>query len=298
MKPLTNAPLPSIKDICGLLTRNIIIDEKELSSPWMSDEDLGFWLSRSAWSIFLIAKYHFSLLGKDKISVWCPSYFCNASLAPLRELNINLIFYPILDDGSPNIDQCKKILINNPSPDLFIAVHYFGCTVELTDTAAFVNDHEAWLIEDAAHILQPQPKMGEHSHFLLFSPHKFLPIPDGAILVIKKINFIKHHKFKLLLFEDLYNSVINQTQQKKWVSVYWIVKRLIQKTGIKLTLKNKNDFKYDELVMDTEDFIHPKMSSVAKKLLSTLVGTLKSESYERLKNYMFWLQLLKNSPMY
>jgi hypothetical protein len=43
----------------------------------------------------------------------------------------------------------------------------------------------AWLIEDAVHALRPVRGIGASGDFVLYSPHKHLPIPDGAVLVVR-----------------------------------------------------------------------------------------------------------------
>ena len=295
MQRLTNAPLPRLGHIFKALTDTSSINDSDLGATWLGENDLGFWLSRSAWSLFLIAKYRFSVSDKDQLNVWLPSYFCNASLAPLRELNINLIFYPLLDAGSPNIDVCNEILTHESSPDLFIAVHYFGYSIELEQTANFVKSQGAWLIEDAAQILSPQKKIGDHSHFLLYSPHKFLPIPDGALLIIKSNNLFLDYSLQVLNFDNLYKNTLAQPQQKILATQYWLVKRCLQKLGFRKVFNSASDFDHDEVVMNTLDFIHPKMSMLAKKLLRILLGTLENELNIRHKNYQSWCKALINS---
>ncbi|MBX9634574.1 MAG: hypothetical protein K2X44_06300, partial [Magnetospirillum sp.] len=44
----------------------------------------------------------------------------------------------------------------------------------------------AILVEDAAHVLAPVPGVGERGDFVLYSPHKLLPVPDGALLVVRE----------------------------------------------------------------------------------------------------------------
>ena len=243
MQYLTHAPIPGYSDIVKAFRTNHHVKDTKIESAWANSEDLVYWFSRSAWSIFTLAKYRFKVSGKKKINVWFPDYFCNSSITPLRDLNLGLTFYPISEDGSPNIDLCNKILKHSPPPDLFIAAHYFGKTIRLNNVSDFVKSNGGWLIEDAAQLLIPQDKVGEFSHFLIFSPHKFFPIPNGALLIIKKENLIKDYGKNLISsfnYNDVYESLINTSSQKQLSSNFWFCKRSLQRIGLHLLIRKKN----------------------------------------------------------
>ena len=59
------------------------------------------------------------------------SYFCNASLAPLRALKVNLIFYPIQQSGNPDIEGINNMLSKDNRPDLIVGVNYLTSRVLL-----------------------------------------------------------------------------------------------------------------------------------------------------------------------
>jgi hypothetical protein len=73
----------------------------------------------------------------------------------------------------------------------------------------------------------------------------------------------------------------------------WVFKRLLQKLGIrKLPLKSK--FLDDKTVMDTNQFIHPKMSELSKRLLSYILSKIEEESHTRKNNKELWTSILSN----
>ena len=124
MPNFTNAPLPSWGHIFkAVLSLEVV--SKELAKPWILDGEDWFWFSRSAWSLYYIAKLYAHVMDKKNTVIWFPDYFCNSSISPLRELGLAIKFYPILKDGNPDISACGE-MISEGKPDLIVAVHYFG----------------------------------------------------------------------------------------------------------------------------------------------------------------------------
>ena len=118
MRKFTNAPLPSLGLLFkGLFKKNSGTDTNfyEISK---ANDHLNFNFSRSAWSLEFIAKLRMSTMQKNTVKIMVPAYFCNSSLAALRELKIDLVFYPINKNGEVNADEINKILRKN-NIDLF-----------------------------------------------------------------------------------------------------------------------------------------------------------------------------------
>jgi dTDP-4-amino-4,6-dideoxygalactose transaminase len=65
--------------------------------------------------------------------------------------------------------------------DLVVLVDYFGFPGDAA-CAAGAQERGAWVLEDASQALF-SPATGRPTHFALFSPRKFLGVPDGGILV-------------------------------------------------------------------------------------------------------------------
>lgn len=126
---------------------------------------------RSSWALAWLA----SLRGTTP-TIALPSWFCNASLAPLRAMGARLIFVPVDGDGLADWDHLTQA-------DLVVAVHTFGRAVPLDGARAACARTGALLVEDAAHVLAPTSGIGQEGDYILYSPHKVLALPDGAVLV-------------------------------------------------------------------------------------------------------------------
>ena len=144
----------------------------------------GGLVSCSAWSLVRVVLWRQQYSPSKNIIIWVTDYFCNSSLRPLRALNADLIFYPINHNLEPDHKACRALANVHP-PDLFVLVHYFGNPTFAAPTKDFCAKHHAWLLEDAAHVLRPIPGVGKYGDFIIYSPHKLLPIPDGAVLIIR-----------------------------------------------------------------------------------------------------------------
>ncbi len=288
MGRFTNAPLPSINLIKkSLLKRGRL--RNDFLNPWRINDHLILPLSRSAWSLKLIAKYKIIQSNNSSLSILVPSYFCNSSLAPLREMKVSLVFYPIKKNGEPDIDEVSNILANEKI-DIIIGVHFFGSRMNFTELSSIARKCNIWFVEDFAHLLNP-PKVDKiKSDFQLFSPHKFLPIPDGALLSINKrifetdteeSNFVELHK-SLVLKERSYSK-----------AYLWLLKRLLQKLnfGIKVGI---NDYYHDEQINNPRSFFKPGMTNLSQSLLSVLIEDLEQNKLSRQENAHAWKRLVLN----
>lgn len=262
---LTMAPLPDLNDLLRG-TQNLFQDD-ELGSSYSGPEKLWkkgkdethFWFSRSSWAIALIVKWYQSYHQnkKEKLCLWFPEYFCNQSLWPIRQMDAHIVFYPIKDDYTPDWDELSA-MAKVTSPDLFFLVHYFGQKSDILNTRNFCKIHKSLFVEDCSHVLIPFDDIGKFSDFSFYSPHKLLPIPDGAILLTK----MKCH-LGLGLLKDLYQDFA----KIKPSPFLWIIKKLIQKGARPATRLAKSDsYRYDPKSLPLKPAIG--MSSLAKSMLS------------------------------
>ena len=175
----TVAPLPDWGAL-ALALAGARPDWEGLSRPWRRDGDQALWLSRSAWSLAALADTFAEMLGVTPV-IALPDYLCASALAPLAG-RAELVFYPISAETlAPDWPGCATL----PRFDLFVLVHYFGFPGEAGAAADFCADRQAVLIEDATHVLRPLPGVGEAGAVTLYSPHKLLAVPDGAVMVVR-----------------------------------------------------------------------------------------------------------------
>lgn len=288
MHQFIDVPLPKLsnllKSIIGFNTNN-----NKIIESWVSKEDLGFLFSRSSWSLYFIAKLRQYLFKKETLTIWIPDYFCNSALIFLRKLKVNFIFYPISNNGTCKESKLNDLLKENPHPDLFIATHFFGNEINLDVSLDFCKRFDAWLIEDCAHIFQSKKKYTK-AHFSIFSPYKYLAIPEGAILRINMKKFLKENKET---FFSVYKDILKKFKKEKRKIYFWILKRIIQKVGFRRKLK-LSDFHNDLLSNESEYLINPKISSFSLRLFSFEEPDFEMNQNKRWKNYNSWKLYLDN----
>lgn len=211
-------PLPTWKQ---LLSANKSRKEKSYYEKIM-DQPLFF--SESCMSINMVLNAVKKVCDKEKVSLFIPDFFCSQTISSFGEEWLDISFYPITKDFNPDWDFIKAWIKENPV-DIMIFTHYFGVfNEEISRTKEFCFHNNIILIEDCAHILYPTGKIGTYGDFIIFSPHKQLPIPDGAVLLCNE------SELKPTVSE------INKWIRKKYSSLAktrgscgWFIKKTIQK---------------------------------------------------------------------
>jgi hypothetical protein len=270
-----------------------------LAAPWHRDGEIAGWLSRSAWSLALVALWRRAAAPAEMLTVWIPDYFCNASLIALRRTGARLVFYPVTQESEPDYAACKELAKEQP-PHVFVLVHYFGRPAAAAAAAEFCKTRGAWLIEDAAHVLRPVAGVGSHGDFILYSPHKHLPLPAGAVLVARPNGPSKFGPEGLArlgrpdgwpgLLLDLYRSPGFPAAGVRGGAVLWLVKRCLQKLGIGASGAPVATFA--EAIPpgfhDTARLSAPALGGVARRLLPGMASGLGKVALQRQRHQMLW----------
>jgi hypothetical protein len=111
-------------------------------------------------------------------SAWLPSYLCGAILAPFLKSGVPVRFYPI--DRDLRVSDTSW-LNEIRAGDLAVVIHYFGFP-NRSFPAEQVKRAGALLVEDASQALF-LPRQFRESTCVLYSPRKFLGVPDSGVMV-------------------------------------------------------------------------------------------------------------------
>jgi len=246
-----------------------------LSAPWRTANEKCFWYSRSAFALAAIESWWRKAYENRPAIVWLPDYFCNQSLLPLRQTGAKIVFYPISEDLSPDWAKCRALL-NKSSPDLLVLVHYFGIESDGETAAQFCRQSGALLIEDAAHVLRPYGGIGRYGDFVFYSPHKVLPVPDGAILLAKPSE--RTPQPELLNCSGLSNSGTIHSR--------WMIKRALQRLLPRFLLRLRNralpEFDFDPILQELES--DGGLSVLSQRILARHLPNFEQISAARKKN--------------
>lgn len=279
-------------------------DMDMLGQHWVKNGEVAGWFSKSAWSLAKIAHWRLVQNGKS-CSVWVPDYFCNSSLLPLRAMGIELIFYPVTNEMTPDYKACRQ-LAKEQKMDLFIITHYMGKPAPVAPAKEICSQNNAWLIEDAAHVLKRVKDIGKYGDFILFSPHKLIAIPDGALLIICPKGPAQFGKNLMNLFGDAdkwaeklaYKSEnrVSVVYFPKLYVLIWILKRTLQKIGIRSNKEPKVFFEAfpESNAINSTRMIPPTMTLFSAKLLAAQIGDLSKIARLRNRNLIHWQGILAN----
>jgi GNAT acetyltransferase-like protein len=300
--PFSAAPLPSWLDLVCAIVRSPA-EDGVLAARWCRADEVAGWLSRSAWSLALIASWRKRLASGAPITIWVPDLFCNSSLVALRAVGVRLVFYPLTDKMSPDMSACR-ILRETGSPDVFLLMHYFGRPAAADAAKEFCARTGAWLVEGAMHVLVPTHGIGTSGDFVLYSPHRYLPIPEGAVLVVRQNGPRRFGLAEMSCFgkpsswvsqlRDLQRHMGCTATRSRVRTAAWLGNRVLQKLGLRhwgrQTTSYREQFNLAEV--DCPTLVAPDHGGLARRLLSGLIADFGAIARYRERHELLWDALL------
>jgi hypothetical protein len=112
--------------------------------------------------------------------IWLPSYLCGSILQALDGTAAQICFYAV-DEG---LRPSSSWLVEVRKGDLVLLIDYFGFPCDATFVQG-AQQQGAWVLEDASQALLTR-ETGLGADFVVFSPRKFLGVPDGGILRLNR----------------------------------------------------------------------------------------------------------------
>lgn len=187
---------------------------------WENKPSLLF--PESCVALLLLFSVYRQLNNKERILIYLPDYFCDQTIQSFRESWMDFYYYPIGEDLEPKWQAVEEYTKSNRlTPDFFVFVHYFGMEKNVSLAADFCRRHTILLVEDCAHVLLSKGKIASKGDFVIFSPHKQLPVPDASVLSCNESEKIKQLWYSILLE---YDKLKRRDKDGKWY-----VKKAVQK---------------------------------------------------------------------
>lgn len=128
------------------------------------------------------------LLAPPKI--WLPSYLCSSMLEAIDQRSTVEFYEMTLELEVASVEWTAHI----EQGDLVIFIDYFGFPYD-SSCAARAKEQGAWILEDACQALLMK-EIDLPSDFVLFSPRKFVGVPDGGILKLNHNIDLREVEFK------------------------------------------------------------------------------------------------------
>jgi len=116
-----------------------------------------------------------------------PAYHCFTMLDPALALSGDVALYPLHEDLSPDLTALDRLANASATPiKAILATHFFGIPQDFAALAAWCSKRDITLVEDCSHALFTMnfraPGCGRLGDFVISSPYKFFPSPDGGVL--------------------------------------------------------------------------------------------------------------------
>jgi dTDP-4-amino-4,6-dideoxygalactose transaminase len=126
------------------------------------------------------ARSAFTLLARTlrPKTVWLPSYLCGVVMGAFPAHLMDMHFYPIDEQLSIAGEGWLSEIEAN---DIVVFIDYFGFS-HWADWGLEARRKGAWVVEDASQALL-SVFSNTTSHYVIFSPRKFVGIPEGGILL-------------------------------------------------------------------------------------------------------------------
>ena len=110
--------------------------------------------------------------------IWLPSYLCDSVLVAVEQMRIPCRFFPV----NSRLRCANYTWLEDVRPhDVVVTISYFGFSADEI-VVCKAKERGAWVVEDASQALL-MDEAATAADFVLFSPRKFVGVPDGGILV-------------------------------------------------------------------------------------------------------------------
>lgn len=165
--------------IGGLFGLECTAQPQGLTPPFLTGREL--FLANARAGIWLLVNQ------LKPLHVWVPSYLCHTIIGAIDRNITEIRFYGVDYDLTV---RSNELVSEVASGDLVIFIDYFGYPHD-HQLSTCVKEKGAWVMADASQALLSY-HVGTNSDFVLFSPRKYIGVPDGGILRVPESFPVSH----------------------------------------------------------------------------------------------------------
>ena len=123
---------------------------------------------------------------RENQSVLLPSYLCPSILLPCEECQAKITYFAINEDLTVDLEDLGD-KVRRMRPDVILFIDYFGFPISHSARCVLnAFKEKCTVIEDCVQgslIEFEEPEIGGTGHFAITSFRKYLPVPDGGVVV-------------------------------------------------------------------------------------------------------------------
>ena len=131
------------------------------------------------------------------LTAFLPALCAPEMLGPFKARDIEIKFYPLKKDLKIDTDFLEKAVKGVTYP-VIVTMCHFGCVDHKQETIRLKNAHpEVTIVEDVTHILYSPMSYDPSADYIVGSIRKWMPLPDGAVVIKRNAPFAKELKADL-----------------------------------------------------------------------------------------------------
>ena len=216
------------------------------------------------------------MIKKNNLSIkniYLPSFICKEVISSLTSFNLDISFYKLNDDLSPDINYLKE---NLKRKSILLIVNYFGVMSNWSSINGIKNEHELITIEDNCHSLNEENGVGSYGDYSFNSLRKIIPLLSGSELNINKASIVPETNNLKLRMPDI-------------DEIKYLLRSYRNKKSTK-TLINGSD---DNEIISNENGI----DYFSKRILDNNKFDINQICLTRRQNFISWSKFLPNSEL-
>ena len=202
-----------------------------------------------------------------------PSFICEEVINSLKIFNLNIIYYKLDYNLSPNIDYLKKIL-NKKS--LLLIVNYFGVPSNWKNIGLLKKEFNITIIEDNCHSLMQENGVGSFGDYSFNSLRKILPLLSGSQLQMSQTKYLNK------------NIMLNSKRYPDFDELKYFLRSYKPRGDKKRTVNNYKP--NDEVIRRSK-----QIDLLSNNILIKNKFDIDYITSTRLDNFRFWNNFLKNN---
>ncbi len=228
-------PLPEINVLIKFLAvfflETIVYPKDRLDDSFFT---VAFKRSREA--LFVLINYFYSRYG-ETVTIWLPKLYCWEIAAMINNDKVVIKFYDIDNSLNPNWNNLEAADISN-SLNIFCLVSFFGMNSDVAAARIFTKNRDMILLFDETHSVRPSVYPDHQNEYMIWSPYKHFPTPEGAFLFAPK-DFDTSNLIDFLEQIPISSRFSNFKGDLVWLLKSYIVRLFKHRMFLKATFESK-----------------------------------------------------------
>jgi dTDP-4-amino-4,6-dideoxygalactose transaminase len=224
-------------------------------------------------------------------TVLLPAYLDDAVVRAFLAEGLKVDFYAVTDGLHADLGDLESAL-GHQEVKAVLAIHYEGIPQPMKELVDMCRREDIPVIEDCAHLFPIRPKLAISGDIAIFSLRKFLPVPDGAILVANDETLLRRAE---QLISKLPDHVIIASLKSTLICTNLLLrKQLCKSPNVPIRMLTAASAK--ACMRFAPESLIPRMTWLSRGILQELNLCVNGEV--RVRNYQFYRERCPFPPLF